>query len=138
MDYSQYEPPVIDGMIDYGETHAQRRMDAMNAFIKTHTPDKKKVVEIRCQKRHRLAWVELTPEPVIMCWHQGKVDSAMKDLRSESGNKGINYDQKPYADFLNAGDDLDLEVQCNCGGVKVLDRQQIREAMAQGIRTLIV
>jgi len=144
MDYSQYEPTTIwdadsgDGFIDYSEVHARRKHDAMEAFTKTHAAGKRRIIEIRCSKRHRLAWVELTPEPVILCWQDQKVDAALKDLRDESSNDGIEYVQQCYADFLHAGDDLDLEVKCSCGGMKIIDRNQVRSDIAEGKRQLVI
>jgi hypothetical protein len=144
MDYSQYEPTTIwdedsgDGFIDYSEVHARRKYDAMEAFTKTHTAGKRKIIQMRCTKGCRLAWVELTPEPVIMCWQDDKKDAELIRIRKESNIAGIEYDPKYFADFLCAGDDLDLEVKCKCGGTKVLDREAIRVAIQNGKSTLIV
>lgn len=137
MDYSQYEPPIVDGIINYGEMHAQRRQDAQTSFNNSHVPESRKVLTIRCAKGHRLAWVEYTPEPVIVCWQANKVDSALQDSRRENNNKGIEYIARPYFDYLNAGDDLDLEVMCNCGGAKILNREQVRGHIANGKKDVI-
>lgn len=138
MDYSQYEPPIVDGIINYGEMHAKRKQDAMKAFTSSHVPESEKVLTILCRKGHRLAWVEYTPEPVVVCFRSNKVDSALQDLRRETDNKGIEYIAQPYFDYLNAGNDLDLEVMCYCGGTKVLSRQQLQGAIARGKRSIIV
>jgi len=145
MDYSQYEPTTIwdadsgDGFIDYSEVHARRRRDAEAAFMAAHNEGKMRIVEVRCVgKGHCLGWVELTPDPVIVYWVKtGSVSADLKRVRNESGNQGIDFVQRQYFDFLNAGDDLDLEAKCDCGGVRTLDRAKIQDALSKGKKTVI-
>ena len=138
MDYSQYEPPIIDGIINYGEMHAKRKQDAMKAWSDSGRAEEgKKVLTIRCRKSHELAWVDNCPQRVIKCFQSKKIDASLRNLRGETGNHGIEYVPQTYFDFLDAGDDLDLEVMCHCGGMKTLDRELIRTAISAERKTLI-
>ncbi len=147
MDYSQYNPPIVwdtetgVGSSSYGEVHARRHRDAEAAFMATHHQGKKRIVGVHCagKKGHCLAWVELTPEPVIVYWVKaGSVSAELKRVRVELGNPGIDVEQKQYFDFLNAGDDLDLEAKCDCGGVRTLDRAKIQDAISKGKKRIVV
>jgi len=146
MDYSQYEPPIIwdkdssEGFIEYSEVHAKRQSDAEVAYMTRRDQGRKRMVEVRCpgKKSHCLAWVELTPDPVIVYWvKSGSVGADLKRVRAETGIQEIGYVQRQYFDFLNAGDDLDLEAKCDCGGVRTLDRAEIQDALSKGKKTVI-
>jgi hypothetical protein len=138
MDYSQYQPPIIDGILNYGEMHAKRRLDASHDYFMTHTLESRKILTVLCTQRHPIAWVEDSSPHVIFCWQSGKADISLKNLRQESDLNGLEYSPREYCDFIDAGDDLDLEVQCKCGGMKTLDRNKIREALASKSKRLIV
>jgi len=138
MDYSQYEPPIVDDCIDYGEMHAKRHEDS----FKLHRAENRKVTRVICKDRHLLALIELAfyenePVPIIIYWNKNRVDASLLALRKSLGNDGVEYAVQTLSDFLDAGDDLDLEAKCKCGGARVLNRIEMQLAYTMGIPSLI-
>lgn len=137
MDYSQYEPPIVDNCIDYGEMHAKRRQDS----FRLHRAENRKVTKVRCQDGHLLAVIELAvhenePVPIIIYWNKNRVDASLLAVRKSLGNDGVEYDDQILSDFLDAGDDLDLEAKCRCGGARVLNRTEMQLAYTMRLKYL--
>jgi hypothetical protein len=137
MDYTQYEPPIVDGIINYGEMHAKRRADS----IGVHRAENRKVTQVYCKDRHLLAIIELAvyenePVPIIIYWNKNQVDASLLAVRKSLANDDVEYITQTLSDFLYAGDDLDLEAKCKCGGSRILDRLELKFAFERRLPSM--